>query len=90
VDCGRPANKEAQVFLSIAEAPEPADGSHAELLGTGERRQLKKISRGVANKILKACDTIPTTLWHWHVIGPLRRVARKLGFWKSNESTHSA
>jgi hypothetical protein len=83
VDCGRPANQDAQVFLSIAEAPESGDDSHAELLGTERgRKQFKKISRGVANKILKACDTIPTNLWDWHVTGPLRRVGRKLGLWK--------
>lgn len=45
------------VFLSVVKDPTENNVAHAEIMGTdGDRRRLKKISRGVGNKILQACS----------------------------------
>lgn len=57
VSCGS-SNDDADqgVFLSVVKDPTENNIAHAEIMGTdGDRRRLKKISRGVGNKILQAC-----------------------------------
>lgn len=55
--CGETANGGDGVFLCVVEDPISTDNdAHAEIMGSDEKKTaFKKITRGVANKILQKC-----------------------------------
>lgn len=57
IACGASSDCEPTALLSVMEDPEEDDPSHAEIMGTNwGRTELRKISTGLAKKILDACD----------------------------------
>ena len=54
--CGETANGGDGVFLCVVEDPISTNTAHAEIMGSNEEKtSFKKITRGVANKILQKC-----------------------------------
>jgi hypothetical protein len=78
--CGAPTNKSVGTWLWAVDACERGDASHGEVLGTDSGRMgLRRVSKGIANKILNACETLPTRWWRWYFLSPLKRLIRPIG-----------